>query len=40
LAKLAEARKTHQAALQKAQDDLRKVVTVRQEAVLTVNGYL
>jgi hypothetical protein len=40
LAKLAEVRKIHQAALQKAQDDLRKVLTVRQEAVLTVSGYL
>ena len=40
LAKLAEARKTHQAALQKAQDDLRKVLTVQQEATLTVGGYL
>lgn len=40
LAKLAEVRKTHQAALLKAQSDLRAVVTVRQEAVLTVAGYL
>jgi hypothetical protein len=40
LAKLAEARKIHQAALQKAQDDLRKVVTLKQEAVLTLSGYL
>ena len=40
LAKLTEVRKIHQAALQKAQDDLRKVLTVRQEAILTVNGYL
>jgi len=40
LAKLAEARKTHQAALQKAQDDLRRVITIKQEAVLTVSGYL
>ena len=40
LAKLADVRKAHQDALLKAQDDLRKVVTVRQEAVLTLNGYL
>jgi hypothetical protein len=40
LAKLAEVRKAHQAALEKAQDDLRKVLTVQQEATLTVSGYL
>jgi len=40
LANLMEARKAHLAALEKAQDDLRKVLTLRQEAVATVNGLL
>jgi hypothetical protein len=40
LTKLAEVRKTHQEGLDKAQATLRSVVTVRQEAVLTLNGYL
>jgi hypothetical protein len=40
LEKLAQVRREHRAGLEKAQDDLRKVVTVRQEAILTVAGYL
>lgn len=40
LTKLAAVREKHQAALAKAQDDLRQVVTVKQEAVLVINGYL
>jgi hypothetical protein len=40
LTKLADARKAHLTALQKAQEDLRKVLTVRQEAVATVGGLL
>ena len=40
LAKLVEARKTSQANLEKAQADLRKVLTVRQEAILTLRGLL
>jgi hypothetical protein len=40
IAKYAEARKVKQAELEKAQADLRKVLTVRQEAILTVNGML
>jgi len=40
LAKYLESRKTKQAELEKAQDDLRKVLTTRQEAIATVNGWL
>jgi hypothetical protein len=40
LAKYLEARKAKEADLAKAQDDLRKVLTVRQEAIATVNGLL
>jgi hypothetical protein len=40
LAKLVEARKTSQANLEKAQADLKKVLTVRQEAILTLRGLL
>ena len=37
---LAAIRKAHRDALEKAQANLRMVVTVRQEAILTLNGYL
>lgn len=40
LAKFVEARKSKQAALEKAQADLRKVLTPRQEAIATLNGLL
>lgn len=40
LDKFVASRKVKQAALEKAQDDLRKVLTPRQEAIATVNGYL
>ncbi|MGH7973097.1 MAG: hypothetical protein ACREIC_30635 [Limisphaerales bacterium] len=40
LAKFIDARKTSQANLEKAQDELRKVLTVRQEAILTLRGML
>jgi len=40
LAKYVEARKAKQAELQQAQDDLRKVLTTRQEAIATLNGLL
>jgi hypothetical protein len=40
IAKYNEARKAKQADLEKAQADLRKVLTVRQEAVATLNGLL
>jgi len=40
LAKYQEARKAKEAELAKAQDDLRKVLSVRQEAIATVNGLL
>jgi hypothetical protein len=40
LAKYAESRKAKQAELEKAQADLRKVLTVRQEALATLNGIL
>jgi len=40
LTKYREARKVKEAALTKAQDDLRKVVSVRQEAILVTNGIL
>ena len=40
LAKFLEARKAHEAALETAQANLRKVLTVRQEAIATLNGLL
>ena len=40
LEKYAEARKAKQAELEKAQADLRKVLTLRQEALATLNGLL
>ena len=40
LAKYLESRKVKQATLEKAQDDLRKVLTSRQEAIAVLNGYL
>ncbi|HVM49853.1 MAG TPA: hypothetical protein VMU04_17625 [Candidatus Acidoferrum sp.] len=40
IAKYQEARKAKQAELEKAQDDLRKVLTVRQEAVAISDGLL
>jgi len=40
VAKYNEARKTKQADLEKAQAELRKVLTVRQEALATLNGLL
>ncbi len=40
LTKYAEARKVKQAELEKAQDNLRKVLSVRQEALATLNGIL
>jgi hypothetical protein len=40
IAKFQEARKANEAALQKAQDDLRKVLSVRQEGIATLNGLL
>jgi len=40
LAKLREARKAKEAALEKAQDNLRKVLTVRQEAAAVLMGLL
>ncbi len=40
LDKYAASRKAKQEALQKAQDDLRKVLTTRQEAIATLNGLL
>jgi hypothetical protein len=40
IAKFQEARKAKQAELEKAQADLRKVLTLRQEAIATVNGLL
>src|SRR3954449_4206573 len=40
LAKVQEARKTHQTELEKAQADLKKVLSVKQEAVATMNGLL
>lgn len=40
LAKYNEARKAKQAALEKAQADLRKVLTPRQEAIAAMNGLL
>ena len=40
IAKFLEARKTNEANLQKAQDDLRKVLSVRQEGIATLSGLL
>jgi predicted Holliday junction resolvase-like endonuclease len=40
MAKYREARKAKEAKLQTAQDDLRKVLTVRQEAIAMSNGWL
>jgi hypothetical protein len=40
IAKYAEARKAKQAELEKAQADLRKVLSVRQEALAMLNGLL
>ena len=40
LAKYREARKVKEANLAKAQDDLRKVLSVRQEAIASVSGLL
>jgi hypothetical protein len=40
VAKYQEARKAKQAELEQAQDALRKVLTARQEAIATVNGWL
>ena len=40
IAKLQESRKTKQSELEKAQADLRKVLSVRQEAILTSSGLL
>ncbi len=40
LTKFVEARKAHQEDLEKAQASLRKVLTVKQEAVLTLSGVL
>lgn len=40
IAKYQEARKAKQAELEKAQADLRKVLSLRQEAIATVNGLL
>ena len=38
--KYAEARKTKRAALEQAQEELRKVLTSRQEALAMLNGLL
>lgn len=40
LAKFIESRKAKQAELEQAQADLRKVLTARQEAIATLNGWL
>ena len=40
ITKYAEARKARQADLEKAQAELRKVLSVRQEAIATLNGLL
>ena len=40
IAKVADSRKAKQAELEKAQADLRKVLSVRQEAIATLNGWL
>jgi hypothetical protein len=40
LQKYVDSRKAKQAQLEKAQDDLRKILTSRQEAIATLNGLL
>ncbi len=40
IAKFRDARKAKEAKLQTAQDDLRKVLTLRQEAIAIANGWL
>lgn len=40
IAKVADYRKAKQAELEKAQAELRKVLSVRQEAIATLNGWL
>jgi len=40
LAKLVEARKQKQASLEKSQEDLRQLLSARQEAIATVSGLL
>jgi hypothetical protein len=40
LARFIEARKARQAKLEKAQDDLRKVLSLRQEAIASLSGLL
>jgi hypothetical protein len=40
IAKVQDSRKAKQADLEKAQADLRKVLSVRQEAIATLNGWL
>ena len=40
MAKYVESRKTKQTELEKAQEDLRKVLSTRQEAIATLNGLL
>jgi hypothetical protein len=40
LAKYNESRKAKQAELEKAQEELRKILTTRQEAIATMNGLL
>ncbi len=40
LAKFIESRKAHQAELERAQDELRKVLSARQEAIATASGLL
>src|SRR5438045_2086566 len=40
LTKFIEARKAKEAELARSQDDLRKVLSVRQEAIATINGLL
>jgi len=40
LAKYVESRKAKQAELEKAQEELRRVLTTRQEAIATLNGLL
>jgi hypothetical protein len=40
LARYQEARKAKQAELEKSQAELRKVLTVRQEAIATMSGLL
>jgi hypothetical protein len=40
IAKYVESRKAKQAELEKAQEDLRKVLSTRQEAIATMNGLL